>query len=363
MANNLAAFTPVKYSLKLVELLYNETLYTSITNTKYEGEIKDFGDRVRVRTAAKITLSAYTKGMTLTRQDLNPTSEDLIIDQAYYFSFGVDDIDKMQNDVEAIDEYANTSKRDMEELLDTDLLVYGRKQVNYTGMIGTNYSTGTAAVAATTGVVTGSGTTFTSAMVGSILKHNASSHSFLVTAFSSSTSITVKDLDGVAYTGGALADGAYVLYGATAVGITKSTVYSYIVALRTAMGQQKAHKKGRWLVVNSQFEGLLLQAPEFIPAVDKAYNDVVQYGLIGTIAGFKIYQSELVDGNNTTGYWFLAGNGSFLHFACQIMKTSVVPSESDPNSFMSTCKGLLVWGRKVFEGTRAHGAVLRATMS
>lgn len=363
MSQSLAAFTPIKYSLKLVEILYNETLYPFITNTKYEGEIKNEGDRVRVRTAAKITLSAYTKGMTLVRQDLNPTYEDLIVDQMYYFSFGVDDVDKMQNDVDAINEYASNSKRDMEELLDTDILSYGRKQVNYTGMVGTNYSTGTAAVAASTGVVTGTGTTFTSAMVGGIFKHNASTKSYLVTAFSSTTSITIKDLDGVAYTGGALADGAYVIYGATAVAITKSNIYAYIVSLRTALGTQKAHKKGRWLVVNSLFEGILMQAPEFIPAVDKAYNNVIEYGLLGYIAGFKIYSSELVDGNNTTGYWFMAGNGEFINFACQIMKTSVVPSSSDPNSFLSTCKGLLVWGRKVFEGNRAHGAVLRATLS
>jgi hypothetical protein len=92
MAQSLAAFTPIKYSLKLVELLYNDTLYPSITNTKYEGMIKDSGDRVRVRTAAKITLSAYTKGMTLVKQELNPTYEDLLIDQNYYFSFGVDDV-------------------------------------------------------------------------------------------------------------------------------------------------------------------------------------------------------------------------------------------------------------------------------
>lgn len=363
MSQNLAAFTPIKYSLKLVELLYNDTIYTSITNTDYEGQIKDAGDRVRVRTAAKITLSPYTKGMALVKQDLNPTSEDLIIDQQHYFSFGVDDVDKIQNDIDAINEYAMNTKRDMAELIDTDLLTYGRKNVNHANMIGTEYATGTAAVAATTGVVTGTGTTWTAAMVGGIFKHNASSQSFLVVSRASNTSITIKDLDGVAYTGGVLADGAYSIAGATAVALTKSNVYQYIVALRTALGKSLAHKKDRFLVVNSQFEGLLLQAPEFIPAVQTAYNDVVKNGLIGKIAGFEVYTSELVSGDNTTGYWFLAGNKSFMSFAAQIMKTAVVPSEADPNSFVSTCKGLLVYGRKVFEGTRAHGAVLRATLA
>lgn len=93
----MAAFTPIKFSLKLVELLYNDTLYPFITNTQYEGQIKDAGDRVRVRTAGKISLSAYTKGMQLVKQELTPTSEDLIIDQQQYFSFGVNNVVSIYN--------------------------------------------------------------------------------------------------------------------------------------------------------------------------------------------------------------------------------------------------------------------------
>jgi predicted Rdx family selenoprotein len=60
---------------------------------------------------------------------------------------------------------------------------------------------------------------------------------------------------------------------------------------------------------------------------------------------------------------FFAGTTEFMAFASQIMKVSVLPSESDPNTFVSTCKGLLVWGRKVFAGNRGRGAVLRATIA
>ncbi len=365
MANNLSAFTPIKYSLKLVELLYNDTLYPFITNTAYEGQIKNEGDRVRVRTAARITLSAYTKGMTLVKQDLNPTSEDLIIDQQHYFSFGVDDIDKFQNDIAVISEYAANSKRDMSEKIDTDILDYMRKNVSGDNVVGTAYATGTVAVAVTTGVVTGTGTTFTAGMVGGLFKATGHTSYYLVTAYTSATSITVKDQgDNASYTGGAITAGAtYTLNGAVAIALTKANVYQYLVQLRTELGQALTPKEGRFIVVNSQFEGLLLQAPEFIPAVQSAYSNVVEKGLLGTIAGFKVYTSELVAGDNTTGYWFIAGTKDFTAFALQIMKTSVVPSEADPNSFMSTCKGLLTWGRKVFQGNRSRGAVLRATLA
>lgn len=359
----MGAFTPVKYSLKLVELLYNDTIYPQITNTTYEGAIKDSGDRVRVRTAGKISLSVYTKGMQLVKQELTPTYEDLIVDKQYYFSFGVDDVDKFQNDINAITEYASNTKNDISELIDADVLAYMAKNVNYTNVLGTTYSTGTAAIASGTGVVTGSGTTFTAAMVGGFFKHNASTKTFLVTAFSSTTAITVTDLDGVAYTGGALSDGAYAIYGATALSTAKATAYQRLVDLSTKLNASKAPRNDRFIVVNSAFEGILRQAPEFIPAVESAYSKVVEKGLIGMIAGFKVISSELVAGDNTTGYWFVAGTKDYCAFALQIMKTSVVPSEMDPDSFISTCKGLVTWGRKVFEGNRARGAVARLTIA
>ena len=137
-------------------------------------------------------------------------------------------------------------------------------------------------------------------------------------------------------------------------------MYSQIVNLRTVLGQKLTPTEGRFLAVNSAFEGVLLQAPEFIPAVQTAYNQVVEQGLIGSIAGFKVYNTELIDGDNTTGYWFVAGTKEYCSFAAQIMKVSVVPSASDPSSFENTCKGLLVYGRKVFAGNRGRGAVLRA---
>jgi hypothetical protein len=361
----MGALTPVKYSLKLVELLYNDTLYPNITNTTYEGAIKDSGDRVRVRTLGKIALSAYTKGMQLVKQELTPTYEDLIIDKQYYFSFGVDDIDKLQNDVNAISEYASNTKNDMEDLVDIDILTYMSENVNSSNMIGTDYATGTVAIAASTGVVTGTGTTFTAAMVGGIFTATGLTGSYIVVSRASNTSITIADLGSTTtYSGGALAGGAaFNISGATAVAVTKSNVYEKIVALRTALGKSLSPKEDRFLVVNSQFEGILMQAQEFIPAVASAYENVVQKGLIGSIAGFKVYTTENIKGDNTTGYFFVAGNKTYCSMAMQIMKTSIIPSEMSEDSFISTVKGLLVWGRKVFNGNRGHGAVLRATLS
>ena len=360
----MGAFTPVKYSLKLVDLLYNDTIYPQITNTSYEGAIKDSGDRVRVRTAGKISLSVYTKGMQLVKQELTPTYEDLIIDKQYYFSFGVDDIDKMQNDINAITEYASNTKNDMSELIDTDVLAYMATQVNSSNMIGTAYATGTVEVTTGTGAVAGTGTTFTAGMVGGIFTSNNLVGSYRVKTFTSATAIVIEDLEGGTYTGGAAAAlSTYSIAGAVALSTAKATAYQRLVDVSTVLNKSLAPRADRFIVVNAAFEGVLRQAPEFIPAVESAYGKVVEKGLIGTIAGLKVISSELVAGNNTTGYWFVAGTKTYCSFALQIMKTSVIPSEQSEDSFISTCKGLLVWGRKVFNGNRAHGAVLRTVIA
>lgn len=365
MAQDLSANTPIKYSLRVIELLYNETLYPKVTNTKYEGQIRDSGDRVRVRTLGRLTLKQYEKGTTLVAEDLNPTYEDLVVDNEWYFKFNVDDIDKLQNDIDTINEYAQNGKEEMAEKIDSTLFSYMRKNVHGANAVGTNYSTGTISIAATTGFVTGGGTTFTSAMVGGFFKPSTLSNYYLVTAYTSATQITVTDLDGSGYSGGAIASSpgdTYVINAATLRQVTKSNIYASIVELRTRLGQQLTPKAGRFLIVNSEFEGALLNAPEFIPAVGQAYDNAVKGGMIGRIAGFDVYTSELIEGNNTTGYWFLAGTRDFCSMALQIMKVNMIASSQSENSFMSTCKGLLVWGHKVFEGNRGRGAVLRATI-
>ncbi len=368
--NNLSAATPIKFSLQLVKVLYNDTIYTEITNTKYEGEIKNQGDRVRVRTAAKITWNTYTKGMTLVGQNLNPTSEDLIIDQAKYFKFGIDDIDKLQNDIDVMNEYADNARRDMSELIDSDILTYGRKNVKGNNALGTDYNTGTIAVAAGTGVVSGVGTTFTAAMVGGLFTPVASSAItqtttfYLVTAFTSATQITVQDLDGVTYTGGAIGAGtSFTIKAATALALTKTNVYDQLVNLGTLLSQALCPRNDRFLVANAALEGIIRQSPNFQPSVETAYNEVVKNGRIGRIANFNVVLSELVPGDNTLGYWFLAGQKEFIAFGAQITKVSFIDQANDPNSFVSVAKGLLLYGRKVFAGNRSRGAFLRATCS
>jgi len=62
----------------------------------------------------------------------------------------------------------------------------------------------TTSVAAITGVVTGVGTTFTTAMVGGTYTMTGLTGGYVVSAFIDTTHIVIRDLDGAAYTGGAV---------------------------------------------------------------------------------------------------------------------------------------------------------------
>lgn len=68
-----------------------------MVNRDYEGEIKTFGDTVRINNIGGVTISSYTKGTTnLTPEFLDGAGQTLNIDQAKYFYFAVDDVDKAQ---------------------------------------------------------------------------------------------------------------------------------------------------------------------------------------------------------------------------------------------------------------------------
>jgi hypothetical protein len=83
--------------------------------------------------------------------------------------------------------------------------------VNTLGFNAPNITVGTVAVTAG-GVVTGTGTNFLTTQVGLPFKLPSIARDFVVSAFTSATSITIQELDGSTYTGGVIAAGtSYIL--------------------------------------------------------------------------------------------------------------------------------------------------------
>ena len=61
-------------------------MMTEISNTSWEGEIKNQGDTIRIRQAPSITINDYAgAGTTLTSEVPVPIFQDMQIDQGKYF--------------------------------------------------------------------------------------------------------------------------------------------------------------------------------------------------------------------------------------------------------------------------------------
>jgi hypothetical protein len=85
------------WSSALLLRLKKEHVYANCVNRDYEGEIKAFGDTIRINQVGPITLGSYTKNtVNLTPETVQGAGESLTIDQAKYFYFAIDDVDKAQ---------------------------------------------------------------------------------------------------------------------------------------------------------------------------------------------------------------------------------------------------------------------------
>ena len=121
--------------------------------------------------------------------------------------------------------------------------------------IGTDYTTGTVTVTTGTGAVTGSGTTFTAAMVGLGFKAAGHTSWYRIKTYTSATAIVIeddKDDEASAYTGGAIGAGAtYTIEAVSAITVTKSTIFDYIVDLKTKLDQREIPAEDRWVAFPS----------------------------------------------------------------------------------------------------------------
>lgn len=91
-------FVPKIWSAALLKALRDRLTYAQagVINRNYEGEIARAGDTVHITNFVDPAIRAYTKNGTITWDLLTDAQQSLIVDQANYFAFKVDDIDKRQ---------------------------------------------------------------------------------------------------------------------------------------------------------------------------------------------------------------------------------------------------------------------------
>lgn len=355
------------FASQALKVFYMKSVSDAITNSDYEGQIKDTSSILNVLTFGKLSAQNYddtaaANGMTA--QDLSESNAQLVTNQRKYFYFKVKDWDTFRSYIKnpentIVEQVGNEIKKVV------DAYVLGFHDSIKSGQrIGTPYTTGTVTVTAVTGAVVGSGTTFTSAMIGKGFKATGQSAWYRISAVADSTHLTITD-DGVdagfaspftgtptasmPYSGGAVAGGTnYEIEANTPITVTKSTIFQYMTQAAATLTNNEIPYDNRFMVVPADIAALIRQAPEFISQGTESGRTAVLNGMLsGQFAGFNIYEvsSDRISGNSTNGFHCLGGHKSAICFAMGLVRNQV--EQDIIGNFGKAYKSLYVYGAKV----------------
>jgi len=285
-SDSTSKFIPQIWSGKLVEKFYDATVFGSIASTDYEGEISAHGDKVVIRTTPTMVIQDYKPGQTLVYDTPESANVDLNIDKGKYFAFKVDKVDKMQADIDLMDNWASDGGEQMKIKIDTDLLANIAADI---------------------------------------------------------------DADNKGATAGKKSGDIDLGSAGNPVTLTKTNILDYIVDLGIVLDEQTVPETGRWLVLPAWACGMIKKSDLKDASLSGDGVSIMRNGRIGMVDRFTIYMSNNIDITSDTGNVFniVAGHKAGLTFAAQMTDMETLPN---PNSFGHLIRGLNVYGYKVIEG-------------
>lgn len=107
---------------KFLVKYYMATFWRDITNSEYEGSIKNQGDTVIIRTVPTLTINDYQKGQKLSYERPESTPVEMVIDKGKYWAFTVDDIDAYQSDMKLMNAFSQDAGEQLKITVDADVL-------------------------------------------------------------------------------------------------------------------------------------------------------------------------------------------------------------------------------------------------
>jgi hypothetical protein len=327
-------FSPVIYSQKVQQAFRKSSVAESITNNDYFGEIANFGDTVRIIKEPEITVKAYSRGTTVTPQDLDDEDFTLTVDQANYFAFKMDDIEEAHSHVNFESMASDRAGYRLRDQYDQEVLGYlsGFKQsaLNTVADTANDTVSGTKAVSTAGSNELLSSMTLSKGSFGNITTTSAGDHSIPL---------------------------AVRMPGATAVATATATPLQVIARMARLLNVQQVDTAGRFLVVDPVFMELLSDEDSRLLNNDTADKGGLVNGIsIGNLHGFDVYVSSNLpsvgtgsatsgSANQNTNFGVLvAGHSSAVATASQINK---VESYRDPESFADIVRGMQMYGRKI----------------
>jgi len=263
-ANYSGNFIPEIWSGKLIENFYDATVLSAISNTNYEGEIRNMGDTVNIRTTPTITIKTYVKGQTLAVENPDKEQLQLVIDKGEYFACVEDDVDKVQADINLMDTWSKDASERMKIKIDqrvlTDILpdISALNKGNTAGRITANMDLGS------------TGTPFA---------------------------------------------------------ITKTNVLEYIVDMGTVLDEANAPESDRFIVIPAKMAGMIKKS-DFKSALVTGDNvSILRNGQLGMIDRFTVYMSHNLSVSSGK-FSIIAGHKMGFTFASQMTNMETIRSES-----------------------------------
>lgn len=126
-------FRPEIWSANLLVALRPKLRYGAFVNNDYEGEIANAGDTVRITSIGRPTINTYIPNQTvITPEQVTDTQRTLVVDQAKYFAFGVDDVDQRQARGNVIPQAMNEAAFNLASVIDAYIASF------YTGVQAAN---------------------------------------------------------------------------------------------------------------------------------------------------------------------------------------------------------------------------------
>lgn len=290
-------FIPEVWSGKLVENFYDATVLAAISNTDYEGEIRSMGDTVNIRTTPNITIRDYVKGQTLTVEQPESPKLQLLIDKGEYFACIEDDVDKIQTDIDLMNEWSRDAAEQMKIKIDQRVL---------------------------TDILPGIDALNKGATAG------AKSASFDLGATSSPVVVT-KDGSG---------------------GTTSVT--DLIVDMGTVLDEANVPESDRYLVIPAKMANLIKKSELKDASLTGDSASTLRNGRLGQIDRFTIYVSHNLYVSNGE-YSIIAGHKMGFTFASQMTEMDTLRPTT---TFGTMIRGLQVYGYKVVKKEAIAQAVI-----
>lgn len=296
-------FIPEIWSGKLIEKFYASTVLAAISNTDYEGLIKNQGDKVIIRTRPTITIRDYSAGQSLLVERPSSNIVELNIDKGKYFNTILDDVMDIQSDMNLMSLWSDDAGEQMKIVIDTEVL---------TGLLGQ-------ADAANRGTAAG-----------------AKSASINLGATTTPLTIVARD-----------------------PGAGEVEVVDLLVRLGQVLDEQNIPEQGRWVVMPAWLSSRIKMSELRDASLTGDGTSILRNGRLGMVDRFTLYTSNLlpsgVAAGLVAGEWAVyAGHAHSLTFASQMTKMETLRSES---TFGTLMRGLQVYGTKVIDGKALAQAI------